>query len=253
MEDAGSMAKYDFIVDPPVMNAAGSLGYAPDRRSGRDWDRFGAFVTNPISLTPRSPAQGDRFLPFAGGFLLHTGYPNPGFSAVLRRSAAIWRRSPIPVIVHLLAQDPSEVSRMVPRLEGNEGVMGVEIGLPPGIDSLSAGQFIDAALGEILVIARLPFELALELAPVAMEAGAAAISLSAPRGSMPGADGHLVEGRLYGPAVFPLMLQLVHQLSGLGLPIIAAGGVYRQEDIQQALDIGAAAVQLDAALWLETQ
>ena len=245
------MSKYDFIIDPPVMNAAGSQGYAPDRRSGRDWGRFGAFVTNPVSLAPRTPARGERFLPFPGGFLLHTGYPNPGLGAVLRRSAAAWRRSPQPVIVHLLSQDPGEIARMVPRLEGVEGVMGVEIGLPPEVDPDSAARFVEAALGEILVIVRLPFEQALALAPVILDAGAAAASLNAPRGALPGLDGRLVEGRLYGPAVFPQMLHLVQCLSSLALPIIAAGGIYTQADIDTVLAAGAAAVQLDAALWLD--
>ena len=243
------MSKYDFIIDPPVMNAAGSLGYAPDRRSGRDWGSFGAFVTNPVSLAPRTPARGERFLPFPGGFLLHTGYPNPGLSAVLRRSAAAWRRSPQPVIVHLLSQDPGEIARMVPRLEGVEGVMGVEIGLPPQVDPDSAARFVEAALGEILVIVRLPFEQALSLAPVILAAGAAAGSLGAPRGALPDLDGNLVEGRLYGPVVFPQMLHLVRCLSSLDLPIIAAGGIYTQTDIEAVLAAGAAAVQLDAALW----
>lgn len=243
------MDAYSFLIDPPLMNAAGSLGFAPDRRSETGWERLGAFVTNPVSLAPRSPAVGERFLPFPGGFLLHTGYPNPGFSAVLRRYAPAWRRFPQPVIVHLLAQDPAEISRMVPRLEGIENVMGVEIGLPPGIDPAFASQLIDAALGEILVIARLPFEQVFELAPVALAAGAAAVSLGAPRGSLPTADGRLVEGRLYGPAVLPQVLQVTRQLSGLHLPLIAAGGVYRPEDIQALLAAGASAVQLDAVLW----
>ena len=46
---------------PPLMNAAGSLGFAPDMRTPVDMSKLGAFITNPISLGPRSPAQGKRF------------------------------------------------------------------------------------------------------------------------------------------------------------------------------------------------
>ena len=244
------MSKYDLILDPPVMNAAGSLGFAPDRRSGRDWEAFGAFVTNPVSLSPRAPARGARFLPFPGGFLLHTGYPNPGFSAVLRRFAEAWRRFSKPVIVNLISHDPAEITRMVQRLEGVENVMGVEIGLPPDGGPDLAAHLVEAALGEILVIVRLPFEQALDLAPVVLSAGAAAASLGAARGILPAPDGSLVEGRLYGRALFPQVLQLVRHLSKFDLPVIASGGVYTQADIRALLDSGAAAVQLDAALWL---
>jgi dihydroorotate dehydrogenase (NAD+) catalytic subunit len=245
------MQKHDFWIDPPVMNAAGSLGFAPDWRSRKDWGRFGVFVTNPISLTRRSPSQGRRYAPFAGGFVLHTGYPNPGFNAALRRFAPAWARSDLPVIVHLLAQDAEEVSQMAPRLEGREGVIGIELGLPPGIDRNAMRRMLAAASGELLVVARLPFEQALELAPAAAEAGAAAVSLSPPRGSLPAPDGKRIEGRLYGPAVLPFALQAVLALADLGLPILAAGGIYSEEAIRAFIDAGAVAVQLDSWLWLE--
>ena len=81
------MPKFDLAFDPPLMNAAGSLGFAPDRRGPIALEQLGAFVTNPVSLRPRTPAQGARLLPFPGGFLLHSGHPNPGFNRVVRRCA----------------------------------------------------------------------------------------------------------------------------------------------------------------------
>jgi dihydroorotate dehydrogenase (NAD+) catalytic subunit len=245
------MAKYDFWIDPPVMNAAGSLGFVPDWRSGHEWSRLGAFVTHPVSLGPRTPTRGTRFVPFAGGFLLHTGYPNPGFNAALNRFGPAWARSNLPVIVHLLAQNPDEVAQMVQRLEGKEGVIGIELGLPAGIDAESAKLLLEAAAGELLLVACLPFEQALSLASVAGVAGATAISLRPPRGALPDSDGQLIEGRLFGPAIFPLALQLTRQLAASGLPVLAAGGVYCESDLRTLLDAGAAAVQLDSWLWLD--
>src|SRR4030043_761294 len=100
------MSKHDLAIDPPLMNAAGSLGFSPDLYSPMDWSRMGAFVTNPISLMPRTPARGKRFIAYPGGFLLHTGFPNPGLSHVLRRYAAQWSRSTIQGMVHPLAPSP---------------------------------------------------------------------------------------------------------------------------------------------------
>ena len=241
------MPKYDFGLSQPLMNAAGSLGFAPERRAAVDWSRFGAFVTNPISLGPRSPAQGTRCAFYPGGFLLHTGYPNPGLSAVLRRFSEAWRRSPLPVIVHLLGQSAEEAAAAVRRLEGLEGVIGIELGLPPRTNATAAQEFVAAAAGELQLIVRLPLEQALELAPVVTAAGAAAVSLGAPRGALPAPDGRMIEGRLYGPAVFPLALHVVRELAG-GM-VIGGGGVYEEEQIQAMLEAGAAAVQVDAALW----
>jgi len=113
------------------MNAAGCLSFAPNPRGPVDLSRLGAFVTNPVSLAPRRPADSRGMLLFPGGFLLHTGMPNPGLRAVLRQEAERWSRSALPVIVHILAEAPEDVARMVERLEGVEGVTGVEIGTPP--------------------------------------------------------------------------------------------------------------------------
>ena len=244
------MLKLDINLNAPLMNAAGSLGFAPEARQMEVFVGLGAFITNPISLGERTPARGPRLLPYPGGYLLHSGHPNPGLSAVIRRFAERWARSPRPVYVHVLGQTSAEVSRMVQALEGLEGVAGIELGLPPQADEAQCRTLIQAALGELPVIARLPFETALTLAESLAESGAAAFSLSAPRGMLKAPNGELVSGRLYGPAVFPHALALAAQLSQLGLPLISAGGATKRADADAMLAAGAVAVQLDSVLWL---
>src|SRR4030067_1030311 len=131
------------------MNAAGSLGFAPDLHSPVDWSCLGAFVTNPVSLTPRTPAHGRRFIAYPGGFLLHTGYPNPGINQVLRRYAGQWSRSPIPVIVHLLCRNADAVAKMTRRLEPVEGVMGLEVGVISEASAEMVVAFTRAASGQL--------------------------------------------------------------------------------------------------------
>ncbi len=236
------------------MNAAGTLGFAPDIHSPVGLARLGAFVTNPISRIPRTPAKGTRYIPYPGGFLLHTGLPNPGLSATIRRFARGWVSSPLPVILHLLAENPDELAWMVERVERIEGVMGIEVGLPPGVDPGAAAQFSQAALGELPVIVRLPLEQCMELAQAVVEAGASLVSLGAPRGtlapveSLGGGDAR-ISGRLYGPAVFPQALRAVTMLTEAGIPVIGAGGVQSASDVDLMLKTGASAVQVGCALW----
>jgi dihydroorotate dehydrogenase (NAD+) catalytic subunit len=99
------------------------------------------------------------------------------------------------------------------------------------------------------VIVRLPLERAVETASEAVQAGAAAISLGAPRGAFPARAGNLLHGRLYGPAFFPQSLAVVKEISQSGFPVIGAGGLYDQEQCQVMLSAGALAVQLDSLLW----
>mgnify|MGYP000359708333 CR=1 FL=1 len=243
------MSKYDLSFQPPLMNAAGTLGFAPGRRAALDWTQFGAFITNPISLEPRAPAQERNCLTFPGGFLLRTGFPNPGLRQVLRRYALRWARSPLSVIVHLLVQRSEDLPWQVRLLEAAEGVTGVELGLPPDVDPETAQSWVSAAAGELPLIVRVPMERALALAPVVMDAGAAAVSLGAPRGALSAPNGKFQEGRLYGPAVFPLALHTARRLSQMKLPVIGAGGVYHPAQVEAMLAAGAIAVQLDAVLW----
>jgi dihydroorotate dehydrogenase (NAD+) catalytic subunit len=240
--------KFDLALNPPLMNAAGSLGFSPTRQSGTSYE-LGAFVTNPVSLNPRSPAQGRGLWNFPGGFILHSGYPNPGLKAVIRRHAGRWGRAGLPVIVHLLAQRDDEIAMMVQMLEGLPGVSAFEIGLPPEADRELTARMVRSAAGELPVLARLPLERILELAETATSAGAAAVSLCPPRGVLPDSDGKLLRGRLYGPALFPLALAAVQALARSGLPVIGACGVYQPEDIEAMLAAGALAVQLDSVLW----
>lgn len=249
------MPKTELNLEKPVMNAAGMLGFSPDPKGPVDITRLGAFVSNPVSWARRSPAKGQRYLPYSGGFLLHTGYPNPGLTFIIRKHARRWARSPVPVIVHLLAQDGGTLGAMVQRLETVEGVMGVEIGLPPDGDPDLVYEMTLAAVGELAVVVRLPFETALReggTSPVVeaiTAAGISAVSLAPPRGILPGPDGALVSGRLYGPGLFPLALAAVEKLAALGLPVIGAGGVYSQQEARVMQAAGALAVQLDAVLW----
>jgi len=256
------MTKIDLFLEKSLMNAAGTLGFAPDLKSPVNIFQFGAFVTNPISWLPRTPAKGTRLIPFSGGFLLHTGHPNPGLRRVIQQHTRSWAQSPIPVIAHLLAQDDVSLGRMVEQLEEVDGVTGVEIGLPPEIDVDHACAMAVAAMGELSIIVKLPFEHCEELALGLVDIGISAISLSAPRGTLPDiahgfslhqrgevGDMSLVTGRLYGPAVLPQSLATVRKLAEIGIPIVGSGGIYSPSDSDAMLSAGAVAVQVDSALW----
>jgi len=249
--------KRDLYFSKPRMNAAGSLGFAPDPRNGVSLDSFGAFVTNPISLRRRQPTAQPTLIEYPGGFLLHTGLPNPGFHGVIKKYSAKWMRSDLPIIIHLMADRPEETQNMVRALESQENVMAVELGFAPLLADDIILLTLEMCLGEIPLIFSLPVEQVLSLGPRLMQDGAQAISISAPRGALipylPEGEGpgvsEIVTGRLFGPALFPQTLETVHSAAKLGIPIIGAGGVWSKENAAAMLSVGAVAVQVDAALW----
>jgi len=248
--------KRDIYFSKPLMNAAGSLGFTPDTRTGISLEPFGAFVTNPFSLRPRLPATKPEVVEYPGGFLLHTGLPNPGLNAGLKKYSAKWSRADLPIIVHLMADRPEETQRMVRMLESQENVMSAELGFAPLLADDIILLTLEMCVGELPLIFSLPVEQVLSLGPRLIQGGAQAISIAAPRGALPltpnpspDGRGELITGRLYGPSLFPQTLETVHSAARIGLAVIGSGGVWSKENADAILSVGALAVQVDAALW----
>ena len=243
------MFKQDLTFPTAYMNRAGSLGFAPDIRAPAPWEIFSAFVTNPLSLRPRKPAAQPAVVAFPGGFLLHTGLPNPGLPAALKKYRRRWADSRLPVSVHLMADRPDETSRMVQSLEGVDNIAAVELGFAPLLADDILLRSVESCLGELPLIVCLPVEQVLSLGARIMGAGGAAISLAAPRGMLPAKDGRLTTGRLDGPALFPQALLSVRDAAQANLPVIGAGGVQTRQDADAMLAAGALAVQIGGSLW----
>ena len=186
---------------------------------------------------------------FPGGFLLHTGLPNPGIREALKKYSAKWARSELPIIVHLMADRPEETQQMVRMLESLDNVMGAELGFAPLLADDIILLTLEMCLGELPLIFSLPNEQVLSLGPRVIQDGAQAISIASPRGSLTTDDGRLTAGRLFGPSLFPHSLNVVDSAVKLGLPIIGSGGVWSKENADAMLSVGALAVQVDAALW----
>jgi dihydroorotate dehydrogenase (NAD+) catalytic subunit len=245
-----SSGKRDFILDPPFTNVSGMLGFSDETRYALDLSVLGGFITNPISLSPRTPANPPRLIPFDGGFLLHTGHPNPGLNQVLRHHERRWQEMPCTVIAHLLAQNPQEVAQMVERMEDVESVAALELGLE-GPDAAAITDLVTAAVhGELPVMAQIPLDCDEDIVKAITDSGVVALCLGPPRGSLPGPDGNPVDGRLFGPALFPLALHAIMRLRPLlDLPLIGSGGLHSRHQAETMLAAGADAVQFDSVLW----
>lgn len=247
-EDA-PVHKQDLVLSKPFVNSAGTLGFTPDPHAMPYLPRMGAFITHPISRRPRKPAGNRCCLPFPGGFLLHTGLPNPGISRAIQRFSRAWAGAPLPIIVHLLAETPHTLAEMVRKLEGMENIRAVELGLPPDIHPQDLPGFLEAASGELPVVVCLAPDQIPSLLETLVSLQPSALHLVQPRGSLPGPVGEIVSGRLYGPATFPIMLQAAQALVGAGLPVIADGGMTEPWQSHALLEVEVIAVGLGSALW----
>ena len=239
---------YELGLNSPWMNAAGFGGYLPQHNSDFPTP-VGGFVTNPISLLHRTPSLTRNVLPYPGGFMLHTGSPNPGMKNVLKTYAKKWTNLAVSLWVHLLVTSPYEVQTMIRQLEETQSVAAIELGLPPDADAKSQSELIRSAAGELPFYVCVPLDRA---EPAIIEKiaslGADGAVISAPRGIMV-EKGKCRQGRLYGQALHPQMMAALHRLRGYNLPLIAGCGIFSKAQGEAALEAGAAAVQVDAWLW----
>ena len=253
MIELASAHKIGLTLNSPLIAGGGAFGFADEYASLIDFSKFGAFITNPITFRPRSPAEGDRVVPFPGGTLVHTGLPNAGLSAAVRECERKWAKQGCPVVVHVAATTPAEVAACVERLEGVQAVAGIEVGFRDDESLAEAELMLREAVQRARqpIILSLPHARASAFARMAEKVGAQAITVTAPPRGTLRVNGEWVSGRLYGPALLPTALSLVREIKKqIALPIIGAGGVHSKTDVEAMLEAGATAVMVDSAAWV---
>jgi len=248
--------KNSLVVESPVMAASGILGYGDVYRDLIKFEKLGAFVTNPITYQAWQPATGTRVVHQDAGMLIHTGLPNPGISKVLSEYREKWKALPLPVIMHIVVTNLEHVRKCASRIEAEESVDAIELGLSDDVNWKDAEQFVSAAVKntEKPVLVRIPFQDSYEIGLAVVDAGAGAVVACAPpRGTARDPQtGRLISGRLYGPLVKPMALRLVGQLAArVEIPVIGAGGIHSQSDARDFIDAGAKAVQVDSVTWIQ--
>lgn len=253
--------KLGLTLTNPVLLAAGVIGYGDAALPGLELGRLGGFVTAPVT---RRPWRGDlpQVLETAGGLLWQRGWWNPGVRVVVRDFAPLWQRSRAPVIVHMAGNDPDELAAVAGTLEAVSGVVGLELDLlaahsdeAGGLEeALEQAQAVRAA-ADLPLLVRVPLSASDDALHGLVQAGAAdALVLAQPPAGLHylPATGQLVTGQWHSRSLRPLLAARLADLAGwIGAPLVACGGVHTLEDALTLLAAGAAALQIDTAVWVE--
>jgi dihydroorotate dehydrogenase (NAD+) catalytic subunit len=249
--------KGTLTLDSPVMPAAGTVGFGDEYRSLIKLEKLGALVTNPVTLYPRSAANGTRVVRLEAGVLVHTGLPNPGLTKVIDKHRGEWEKLRLPLILHLVATEEDEIERALDLIEEEDSIHAIELGIADETPERTVTDLVRAASDRLEkpLLVRVPFYEAHESALAAIDGGADAVVVcAAPRGTARDTGGRLVSGRIYGPMMKPLVLRLVGQIARrVSLPIVGAGGIHSAQDARDYLEAGARAVQVDSVTWVKPQ
>jgi dihydroorotate dehydrogenase (NAD+) catalytic subunit len=251
--------KQGLSVANPILLGCGAIGYGEAIPKGLDMTVLGAAVVGPILNASRGGAQPPRLAHVTGGIVLETGLQNRGVGKIISHFARYWPRLGCPVIAQVADDRASILARTLARLAEAEGLHGVELLPPPDADASLVAALVRAAerASELPIWVKLPLATVAVLAPVAVDAGAVGLVVGQPPqgAALRTVDGVdlPVRGPLYGPLAFPHMLLALLDVAALHLPaaLIACGGIHTGEQVRQALAAGAAAVQIDSAVWVE--
>jgi dihydroorotate dehydrogenase (NAD+) catalytic subunit len=243
--------KLGLLAANPILLGAGAIGYGEAIPRGLNPAQLGAAVVGPILGGSRGGSPPPRLTHVNGGVVLETGLQNRGVNNAVQQYGKLWEKLGCPVVVQVAESHPQTLVKVLGKLAHLPGVQGIELLLPPDLDAPRLAAVVRAAEREceLPLWVKLPLARAAVLAPAACEAGAVGLVV----GQAPAGAGGSVQGGVYGPLVFPLMLAALREVAALGLPaaLIACGGVHTSEQVEQALTAGASAVQIDSAVWVE--
>lgn len=240
----------------PIMNAAGTL----DLRGPTSDGAFGALIPKTVTASERRGNSPPVLKQLEQGWINAVGLKNPGLD-VLLRNLDVYDVG-LPIIVSIANYTPVGFAKMCKQLAEDPRVWAVELNL----SCPNAGQgytFCDNpyavrsavraakwALKGKPVFAKLGYEGVRENARVAVEAGAAALTLinTLPALHVDPTSRAVFAGGLSGPAIKPLALRAVYEVSRrVGVPVIGCGGATTGTDVAEFLIAGATAVQVGSA------
>ena len=247
--------KTGLVIKSPCLPMAGFFGYGQSPYPTLlEPGQFGALVTGPITLRPQPHQVPPQALEIGGGVIFNTPPRNLGVRKIISRYKRFWRRADIPIIAHLPADDPDDLTRTAGALAGLDLIAGLELGLPLGIKTHQLEGQIKAIQrrSELPLLVKLPLTECHHLAPAALEAGADGLVIAAnPAAAGYTADGDYLNGLYFGPGLIAGLIPHLVQLQQRHpeAVLIAGGGIHTVSDARACLQAGATAIQLDTLIF----
>ncbi len=252
----------------PVMTASGTFGYGREFSNLVNLNHLGGIVVKGISLLPRPGNPPPRIVETACGMLNAIGLENVGVERFITEKMSYLRGLDTPVIVNILGDSVEEYGEIARRLDGVEGISGLEVNIScpnvkkGGVAFGTVPEMAATVTGAVRQATRLPVIIKLSpnvtdivlMARAVEEAGADGVSLINtligmaidPKTRRPRLAN--VIGGLSGPAIKPVALRMVWQVaSAVSIPVIGIGGITTAGDALEFLLAGATAIQVGTA------
>ena len=256
----------------PVMPASGTFGYGEEYAPFLDMEKIGAIVTKGLSLKPKAGNPTPRIAETVSGMLNAIGLQNVGIDAFIKHKMSYLRTVNTPVIANFFGNTLEEYGEVAKRLNDIPEIAAAELniscpnvkqgGIVFGTDPQAASEVVTLVrknLQKPLIVKLTPNVTDITVVARAVEeAGADAISCINTITGM-AVDVHTrkprianTTGGLSGPAIRPVAVRMVHQVvQAVSVPVIGIGGISRPMDALEFLIVGATAVQVGTANFVD--
>ena len=256
-------------LDNPVIPASGTFGYGYEFAELYDINQLGTFSFKGTTREPRFGNPTPRIAECTSGMINAVGLQNPGVEAVISQELPRLKKCfHKPVMANVSGFSVEDYAYTCQKLDAETQVGCLEVNVScPNVHGggMSFGTQPEAAAAvtrAVKAVTKKPVIIKLSpnvtdivsIAKACEDAGADGISLI---NTMLGMRIDLrrrkpiianTMGGFSGPAIFPVALRMVYQVSkAVAIPVVGMGGVSSAEDVMEMMLAGATAVEVGAA------
>lgn len=255
-----------------VLVASGTFGYGDEVADSININGLGGLITKSLTLKPREGNPPPRIVETASGMINSIGLANIGVKKFVEEKLPLLNNFNTVIVANVAGSTVEEYCRVIEKLEQVEGIDAYEINVScPNVKEggLNFGTNIKATAEITKEVRRRTMKPVIvkltpnvtrvsEFGKAAEAEGADAVSLintlvglavdvktRKPKIST-------VTGGLSGPAIKPVALAKVYEtVQALKIPVIGIGGIFTAEDALEFLIVGAVAVQVGTANFID--
>jgi len=257
----------------PVLVASGTFGYGEEYAPLIDLNQLGGIVVKGTSLKPKIGNPPPRLAEVSCGLLNAIGLENIGVEQFIQEKLPFLKKFDTKIIVNIFGFSIDEYAALAEILD-TTGIDALEVNVScPNIktggevfatDPKMVAQITQAVCQRthLPVFVKLSPQVTdiVVIAKAAMDAGADGVSLINSFPAM-GVDVFTrkpklgnITGGLSGPCLKPIALKMVWDIvRNLNIPVIGIGGITNFEDALEYLIVGAKAIQIGSANFLNPQ
>lgn len=256
----------------PIMPASGCFGFGQEYANLYDLSQLGAIMIKATTPEMRRGNPTPRVAETSSGMLNAIGLQNPGLAHILAHELPWLEKYDVPIIANVAGSAAEDYVQVAKEISKAPNVYALELniscpnvkhgGIQFGTDPEVAEQLVRSvkAVSKVPVYVKLSPNVTsiVDMAKAVERGGADAITmintlvgmrLDERTGKPIIAN---VTGGLSGPAVKPVALRMVYEVyKAVNIPIIGMGGVATVEDVIDFLSVGATAVAVGTANFVD--